>query len=622
MDVLILLLILIPFAGFALSMLLPKKHEKLISLFSVFVVSVHGLSLIGFIVLWIMNGSKTIEVTAATLFKSEHFNFFVCYNFDKIALVFAFAGSFLTFIVTIYSRFYLHRENGYKRFFTTIMLFYVGYNTAVMSGNLETLFIGWEILGVSSFLLIAFYRERFLPVRNAMKVFSVYRIGDIALLLAIWMTHHLWHENITFLQLSNEELVLEHIKGHYFIAAFISFCFLIAALIKSAQFPFSSWLPRAMEGPTPSSAIFYGSLSVHLGAFLLLRTFPFWEQIISIRVLVIVLGIVTAIVATSISRVQSTIKSQIAYASIAQIGFIFIEIAAGFTNIALIHFTANALFRTYQLLVSPSVVSYLLRKQFYSPIPERKTIEDSLPKRIEYTMYMWSMKEWNLDNFMGTYVWGRIERIGKFFSFLPPFFTIYASLIAFVFGIIAIAGEFVLPSQVRESLPIVCVVISLIFVIRSFREKKKARGAWLLILFSHFWIAMAISFNGHIAISHLLVYLGGLSVFAIIGFLCMLYLKSKEKSADLIKYYGHVFEYPKLAFVFFISCLGLAAFPISPSFIGEDLLLSYIHGDQIVLAILTCISFMIGGLSLIRIYSKLFLGPHTKTYHQIAYKSS
>jgi NADH-quinone oxidoreductase subunit L len=82
------------------------------------------------------------------------------------------------------------------------------------------------------------------------------------------------------------------------------------------------------------------------------------------------------------------------------------------------------LFRTYQLLVSPSVVSYLLRKQFYSPIPERKTIEDSLPKRIEYTIYMWSMKEWNLDNFMGNYVWGRIERIGKFFSFLPPFFTI------------------------------------------------------------------------------------------------------------------------------------------------------------------------------------------------------
>jgi NADH:ubiquinone oxidoreductase subunit 5 (subunit L)/multisubunit Na+/H+ antiporter MnhA subunit len=84
----------------------------------------------------------------------------------------------------------------------------------------------------------------------------------------MWMSHHLWHENITFLKLSNYEMVHEHLQSHSFIGVFISIMILVSAAAKSAQLPFSSWLPRAMEGPTPSSAIFYGSLSVHLGVFL------------------------------------------------------------------------------------------------------------------------------------------------------------------------------------------------------------------------------------------------------------------------------------------------------------------------------------------------------------------
>ena len=170
-----------------------------------------------------------------------------------------FVGSFLTFLVAIYSRVYLHRENGYKRFFNTILFFYVGYNIVIFSGNLETLFMGWEILGISSFLLIAFYRDRYLPVKNAVKVFSIYRIGDVGLILAMWMSHHLWHENITFLKLSNYELVSSQLQTHSLIGVFISLMILISAAAKSAQFPFSFWLPRAMEGPTPSSAIFYGA---------------------------------------------------------------------------------------------------------------------------------------------------------------------------------------------------------------------------------------------------------------------------------------------------------------------------------------------------------------------------
>lgn len=117
---------------------------------------------------------------------------------------------------------------------------------------------------------------------------------------------------------------------------------IIAASIKSAQVPFSSWLPRAMEGPTTSSAIFYGSLSVHIGVFLLIRTYPLWESLLSIKILIISIGAITGLVAAATARVQSTVKTQIAYASIAQIGLIFIEVALGFHSLALFHFAGNA----------------------------------------------------------------------------------------------------------------------------------------------------------------------------------------------------------------------------------------------------------------------------------------
>jgi NADH-quinone oxidoreductase subunit L len=161
----------------------------------------------------------------------------------------------------------------------------------IFSGNLETLFIGWEFLGISSFLLIAFYRNRYLPVRNAFKVYSLYRLGDVGLILAMWLSHHLFHHNITFKELP-ETGFCERTSSKPYVdgCVTISLMILLAAAVKSAQLPFSSWLPRAMEGPTPSSAIFYGSLSVHLGVFILLRTFPFWENQLSVRIIIGTLG--------------------------------------------------------------------------------------------------------------------------------------------------------------------------------------------------------------------------------------------------------------------------------------------------------------------------------------------
>ncbi len=615
------LFILLPLAGFILSVLAPKK-EALLSQIAFGTVGLHLLSTIIFLGYWLLHGYPTLDLKDIVLFRTIDYEFFIDFSFDMITATYLFVGAFLTFLVTIYSRYYLHRESGYKRFFNTILFFYLGYNIIIFAGNLETLFIGWEMLGISSFLLIAFYRDRYLPVKNAVKVFSIYRIGDVGLILTMWMSHHLFHENITFLKLNNYELVHEHLLTHSWIGVFISLMILITAAAKSAQLPFSSWLPRAMEGPTPSTAIFYGSLAVHLGVFLLLRTFPFWEQQFSVRILIGALGLATTLITTGIARVQSSIKSQIAYASIAQIGLIFVEVAAGFQTLALIHFAGNAFLRTYQLLVSPSVVSYLIREQFYNFSPRERSIESSFPKKIQNGLYILCVKEWNLDSSMYRYLWNPLKWVGNKLDFLTLNRVVIFFIPAYLLGIFILYNEEMISPGVERYLPFVFSFIGLVMVLKSFTERKLARMSWTLVMMNHFWIALAISFNEHFTYEHTMLYLSGVVVAGILGFLCLRRLKSFENNIDLDQFHGHSHEHPKIALVFLLSCLGLAGFPITPTFIGEDLIFSHIHENQPILAFFISLSFILDGLAIIRIYARVFLGPHVKSIYDMAYRSS
>jgi formate hydrogenlyase subunit 3/multisubunit Na+/H+ antiporter MnhD subunit len=484
------------------------------------------------------------------------------------------------------------------------------------------MFIGWEILGISSFLLIAFYRDRYLPVKNAVKIFSIYRVGDVGLILAMWMSHHLFHENVTFLKLSNYELVHEHLQNHSMIGIFISIAILISAAAKSAQFPFSSWLPRAMEGPTPSSAIFYGSLSVHIGVFLLLRTFPFWDHQLSVRILIGSLGLVTSLIATGIARVQSSVKSQIAYASIAQIGLIFIEVALGFTDLALIHFAGNAFLRTYQLLVSPSVVTYLIREQFFNFTPRQHTFEDSWPKRIEYSFYMLCLKEWNMDSLMYRYLWNPIKMMGKTLNFFSIRNLLYVFVPMYLVGMYLVYNKQFLPTVVSEYLPNLFSLIGFVMVLKSFAERKNVMLSWMLVVMNHFWVALAIAFNETFDFNHVHLYLSGIASAGILGYMALVRIQRLEQSIDLDQFHGHSYKHPRIALVFLLCSLGVSGFPITPTFIGEDLMFSHIHEDQIVLAVFTSLSFIVDGLAIIRIYARVFLGPHVKSQYEMAYRSS
>lgn len=622
MEKILELLIIWPFIAFFASLVIPKDNEKLISGFTFTVVGIHFFTIIGFIISWGVNGFGYIDIKEFSMYQSQGMNFFIDFYFDYVTAVYCLIGAMLTFLVTTYSRIYLHRESGYKRFFNTILLFYAGYNLTVFAGNLETLFIGWEILGLTSFLLVAFYRERYLPVKNAYKVFSIYRIGDVGIILAMWASHHLWHENITFLKIQNYELVHEHLASHTMFGLFISMMLLTAACAKSAQFPYSSWLPRAMEGPTPSSAIFYGSLSVHLGLFLLIRTMPFWEHQIIPRIMIGMVGVVTAAIGASIGRVQSSVKSQIAYASVAQIGLMFFEISLGFEKFALFHFAGNAFLRTYQLLVSPSAVSYMIREQFYHFEPKHENIETHFSKKLEYSLFILSIKEYNMDEILDKFLWKPLKNLGNLFRFINIRNIYYIVVPTYILGVIILMSKYNLPPFVVNFLPELFAMVGLFLVFRAYSGRKNVFVVWTLLFMNHLWVVLAISFNDALTINEILFHLAGIVPSAVLGYIILWQLKQKEPNVDLNKFQGHVYEYPKMAGLFLLACLGMAGFPITSAFVGEDILFSHIEYNQVFLAFFLALGFVLSGIALIRMYARIFLGPHIKRYHAIAQRSS
>jgi NADH-quinone oxidoreductase subunit L len=189
---------------------------------------------------------------------------------------------------------------------------------------------------------------------------------------------------------------------------------LVAAAGKSALVPFSGWLPRAMEGPTPSSAIFYGALSVHLGAFLLLRTSPLLDVSLALSAVVVVVGLTTAIYATLSARVQTDIKSALAFASLSQVGIIVTEIGLGFRYIALIHMIGHACLRTLQLLRAPSLLHdyHALENAIGGQVgPRRRRWTGWIPENAQVWWYRFALNRGYLDGLLDQSVVRPVARL-------------------------------------------------------------------------------------------------------------------------------------------------------------------------------------------------------------------
>jgi NADH-quinone oxidoreductase subunit L len=310
------------------------------------------------LVMMLSMGSRHVplELGQWVVIPDEHFHFNMKFVFDRLSVPFVILTYLLVGTIGAFGSRYLHRDAGFRRFFLLYAFFLQGMVLATLAGTIETLFLGWELVGLSSALLVAYFHERRAPVVNGQRVWSVYRLADAAFLLAAVALHHL-HGSGDFDALMGAGPWPEgHVELSTRAALVIGTLLLIAAAGKSALVPFSGWLPRAMEGPTPSSAVFYGALSVHLGTYLLLRVSPLLEVSLWLSGAVIALGVATTAFAALAAHVQTDVKSGLAYASLTQVGIITVEIGCGLRYLALIHMIGHACLRTLQLLRAPSLL--------------------------------------------------------------------------------------------------------------------------------------------------------------------------------------------------------------------------------------------------------------------------
>ncbi len=619
MEKLLQYFIFIPFIGYLLSLLSKKKNEKFISIIAIVTTATQLVFLLYFSIFWLLDGGRPIDFKQVTLLQTPEFDFYIDFLFDKQSVVFLFVGSLLTLLVSIFSKYYIHREEGFKRYFNNVQLFFLGYSIITVAGNFETLFLGWEMIGITSFLLISFYNNRYLPVKNAMKVVSLYRLGDVFLILSMWLSHHLWHGNITFYYFDlNKTHIASVISAHQILALTIGICIFIGSAIKSAMYPFSSWVARAMEGPSSSSAIFYGSLSIHLGVFLLLRTANFWENLLEIKIIIIGVGLFTSIVCNYIAQSQSTVKTQIAYSAITQIGLIFVEIGLGWYNFALIHFIGNAFLRTYQILVSPSVLHYLIHGQLFKS--SNKKIKNN--SKLTNALYFLSIREFNMDSILFSYFWQPFKHLASKLAFVDNRIFYSFSILLLMLGIYVEINTPTISEFVLNFFVYTFAIIALVSMLISFNERISSIHAWANVILGHVFIMMSVSINSHIDVNYLLMYLASIVLFGLMGFIALFNLKKLTNLVSLDTYHGSGKKHPKLSLLFLISCIGLIGFPISPLYIAIDLLLTYIEKHQYLIMTFVALSLIFIEISLLRIYTRLFCGIPLNAHEPAAFKSS
>jgi NADH-quinone oxidoreductase subunit L len=554
-----------------------------------------------------------VEVEYSSIFRSEHYRFPLVLYFDVTTAVFLFTTAVLALLVVSYSRVYLHRETGYRRFFACIFLFWSGLNLLFSAGTLDLLFAGWEIVGISSFLLIAFYWNRRNPAVNAFRAYCVYRFCDVGLLVGAWLNHVLWHGAERFSELAKPETLTALAQLSPLAVTALGSLVILAASGKSSQFPFMFWLPKAMEGPTPSSAIFYGALSVHAGVFLLIRTFPIWHSSPLCIGLVATIGALSALIGTANGRSQSNIKAQIAYASATQVGIQFIELALGLPTLALVHFVANAGFRCYQLLVSPSVVAYLLRLQG-SVSAQFKLSPASginrLPKSLRASIYVFSLSEGYIESMILFFILTPLNWVRRLFSNGPVWQQ--AGWLGGLLGLGLLFASLKGPVEYSaDTLSFVICIGCLLASLRAITEPNSLRSVWSFAGASSLLAAFAVVLQQPHSQSDVSVFVGGLVGFWLLGIGAIAKLETVAKGAKpFCRGAGNLA--PISSGVLIVAFLGVSGFPFSPTFIGEDLLLQHATNAHHWMAAVLSVLFVLNGIAIVRSLVPLHYSPYVR----------
>lgn len=286
--------------------------------------------------------------------------------FDSLSLTMLLMITLISFLVHIYSLGYMAYDENKGKFFSLLSLFTFFMLILISAPNMLQLFFGWEGVGLSSYLLIGFWHRKKAPPVAAMKAFIVNRVGDIGLIAAIGLLFSIF-ETLDFIHIFSEIKKVDLQTISFFrewqASELIAFFLILGAMGKSAQFGLHTWLPDAMEGPTPVSALIHAATMVTAGVFLICRFSPFFELAPYARGALLIIGTVTAFFAATIALTQTDIKKIIAYSTCSQLGYMMMACGVSAYDAAMFHLITHAFFKALLFLGAGSVIHAMSDEQ-------------------------------------------------------------------------------------------------------------------------------------------------------------------------------------------------------------------------------------------------------------------
>lgn len=343
LELLIGLLLLAPLASFVLCLIVPARYSKLATVAAPSLVFISACSGVSLFLLVAPNPAITFQVD---WFAIPPYNFVISMGLNRLSLLMIPVITIISFLVHLYSTGYMAGDSGIRRYFAMLGFFTFTMLGIVLANDLLVIFIFWELVGFSSYMLIGHWLEKPEAAKAAQKAFIFNRIGDAGFLIGIMI---IWGNTQS---LSLDTLLhLPEIHSWQTAAALCIFCGVIG---KSAQLPLFTWLPDAMEGPTPVSALIHAATMVAAGIFLLARLFPLFTPM-ALNVVAII-GCTTALLSALCALNQFDIKKILAYSTISQLGLMITAIGVGSENSAMLHLFTHAFFKAGLFLAAGSII--------------------------------------------------------------------------------------------------------------------------------------------------------------------------------------------------------------------------------------------------------------------------
>ena len=356
----LLLIPLLPFVGFLINGTIGRRFSRPM---------VTGVALLFTLIPFLQVASIALKFSSLALPHIEYvapwitagrFHADFAFSLDQLTMVMLLVVTGVGFLIHLYSAGYMAHEEGYWRFFAYLNLFMFFMLTLVLAENFLLMFVGWEGVGLASYLLIGFYYDRDSAANAGKKAFVVNRIGDFGFLLAMFLVI-VHFGTLSFHRVLASLATQPELHGGWLTA--IALCLVLGAVGKSAQIPLYVWLPDAMEGPTPVSALIHAATMVTAGVYMIVRTHPIFDRSPFALSVVAIIGAGTALFAATIALVQTDIKRVLAYSTISQLGYMFLACGVAAYSSAIFHVVTHAFFKALLFLAAGSVIHALSGEQ-------------------------------------------------------------------------------------------------------------------------------------------------------------------------------------------------------------------------------------------------------------------